>query len=96
MFEALAESERDAILDPKGTNRAAAKDASNKPAELPLNNKPDNEKTSTPVKLKKAQEDENQQSDTPNNGPGRPKKPKDPEKVAKVAHQHSVRSNAHR
>ncbi|KXN82550.1 hypothetical protein AN958_02401 [Leucoagaricus sp. SymC.cos] len=83
MFAALSQAERDAILDPKGTNRANnVQDPSSRPAELPLTNKSENEIAgfTSPAKSVKAQDEEN---GTSNNGPGRPKRAKDPEKAAK-------------
>jgi hypothetical protein len=79
MFETLTQAERDAILDPKGMERAPTKGASDKTAELPLGNKSDNEQTPSPTKPIKGQDNENAQSSA-----GRPKKPKDAEKEARV------------
>lgn len=79
-FGALSQAERDAIFDPKGANRAA-KDASNKIVEPA--GRSDKEKSASPTKPFKAQDDENLEAVGTTTESSRSKKSKDPEKTAK-------------
>ncbi|KAF9476322.1 hypothetical protein BDN70DRAFT_882568 [Pholiota conissans] len=87
LFNALTQEERDAIIDPKGTNKLPAKEL-NKPStpstssEAKVEDTKDIPQSSKKQGKKKAEEPENENHSESSKAP-RPKKVQDPEKVAK-------------